>query len=125
MYTVAVQRELIAQHHMISGDFGPENQPHSHHYRVEVRLSGEELDEHGFLVDIEAMYAHLDRVLGPVKDHMLNALPEFQGLNPSIEHLAQILCRAFLTSPDVRKAVLVKVTIWEDNSTWVSYKQRL
>jgi 6-pyruvoyl-tetrahydropterin synthase len=40
MYTVAVQRELIAQHFLIGGDFGPENLPHSHHYRVEVRLAG-------------------------------------------------------------------------------------
>jgi len=40
MYTVAVQRELIAQHFLIGGDFGPENLPHSHHYRVEVHLAG-------------------------------------------------------------------------------------
>ncbi len=55
MYIVAVQQELIAQHYLIGGDFGTENHPHSHHYRVEARLTGSELDAHGFLVDIRVL----------------------------------------------------------------------
>ena len=39
MYTVSVKQDLIAQHYLIGGDWGAENEPHSHHYEVEVRLS--------------------------------------------------------------------------------------
>ncbi|MEZ4656751.1 MAG: 6-carboxytetrahydropterin synthase [Caldilineaceae bacterium] len=40
MYTLAVQRDFVAQHFLIGGDWGPENQWHSHHYRLEVQLQG-------------------------------------------------------------------------------------
>ena len=125
MYSVAVQRDFIAQHYLISGDFGPENDLHSHHYRVEVRLSGENLDAHGFLVDIDAMSASLDAVLAGVRDKTLNDLPEFSGLNPSIEHLARILCRAF--RPRIKEARLneIRVTIWESASAWAAFAETL
>ncbi len=40
MYTVSVRRELIARHYLIGGDWGAENDPHSHPYVIEVRLEG-------------------------------------------------------------------------------------
>ena len=43
-YTVAVERDFIARHKLIGGDWGPENELHSHHYRVELALEGSELD---------------------------------------------------------------------------------
>lgn len=123
MYTVAVQREFVAQHYLIGGDFGPENQLHSHAYRVEVRLSGERLDRHGFLVDIDAVAAGLEAVLAGLRDKTLNDLPELAGLNPSIEHLARILCRrlrAHLPSAGLRE---IAVTIWESLSAWAAYTE--
>jgi 6-pyruvoyltetrahydropterin/6-carboxytetrahydropterin synthase len=125
MYTVAIQRDFIAQHYLIGGDFGSENHPHSHHYRVEVRLSGERLDAHGFLVDIDAISAGLDAVLAGVRDKPLNDLPEFHGLNPSIEHLARMLCRSF--RPRIQEARLseIRVTIWENASAWAAFAENL
>ena len=35
MYSVAVKREFVAQHFLIGGDWGAENDWHSHHYQVE------------------------------------------------------------------------------------------
>ena len=52
MYTLAVKRNFVAQHYLIGGDWGAENQWHSHHYKLEVILEGERLDQHGYLVDI-------------------------------------------------------------------------
>lgn len=123
MYTVAVQREFIAQHYMVGGDFGPENHLHSHAYRVEIRLTGAALDRHGFLVDIDPLSASLEEVLASVRDKTLNDLPEFQGLNPSIENLARILCRAF--SSRIREARLreIRVTIWESATAWAAYTE--
>ena len=37
MYTLAVQRDFVAQHFLIGGDWGAENDWHSHHYRLEDR----------------------------------------------------------------------------------------
>jgi len=123
MYTVAVQREFIAQHYMIGGDFGPENHPHSHVYRVEIRLTGATLDRHGFLVDIDPLSAGLEEVLASVRDKTLNDLPEFQGLNPSIENLARVLCRAFRSRIREVRLSEIRVTIWESASAWAAYTE--
>lgn len=123
MYTVAVQREFIAQHYLIGADFGLENQLHSHTYRIEFRLSGADLDAHGFLVDIDAMSASLDEVLAGFRDRTLNDLPAFQGINPSIEHLARIMCR--ILRPRFHDARLreIGVTIWETPLAWAACRE--
>jgi hypothetical protein len=43
MYTTAVRQDFIAQHCLIGGDWGAENEKHSHHYQVEVQLVGQSL----------------------------------------------------------------------------------
>lgn len=125
MYTVAVQQELIAQHYLIGGDFGPENQPHSHHYRVEARLEGRELDPHGFLVDIDTLTAALQAAVGRFRDRMLNDLPEFEGLNPSLEHLCRILCRALAAGLPASAPCALRVSIWESPHAWAAYTRAL
>jgi 6-pyruvoyltetrahydropterin/6-carboxytetrahydropterin synthase len=50
MYTLSVRREFRAEHFLIGGDWGAENQPHVHAYRLEVELEGERLDAHGYLL---------------------------------------------------------------------------
>jgi 6-pyruvoyltetrahydropterin/6-carboxytetrahydropterin synthase len=125
MYSVAVQAEFIARHYMIGGDFGPENHLHSHVYRVELRLTGATLDSDGFLVDIDPLSADLEAVLGSVRDKTLNDLPEFQGLNPSIENLARILCRAFCSRIREPRLSEIKVTIWESASAWAACTESL
>ncbi len=125
MYTVAVQREFIAQHFLTGGDFGPENHPHSHHYRVELRLVGGELDEHGFLADIDVLSALLEEGIGRFRDRMLNDLAEFRGVNPSIEHLCRILCRGLAAKLETPGSDSVQVTVWETPQAWAAYTTRL
>ena len=89
-YTVAVKREFVGQHFLIGGDWGAENEWHSHHYYVEVQLEGDALDKHGYLVDIVDIESNLEALVAHYKDKTLNDLPEFTGLNPSIEHFSRI-----------------------------------
>ena len=125
MYTVAVQRELIAQHFLIGGDFGPENLLHSHHYRVEVRLAGRSLDSHGFLVDIDEVAALLAGLIETFRDKTLNHLPDFQGLNPSLEHLCRVLCRRLAEGLHHRNLSTVTVAIWESDVAWAAFTEEL
>lgn len=125
MYIVAVQQELIAQHYLIGGDFGTENHPHSHHYRVEARLTGSELDAHGFLVDIDLLKAVLAAAAGRFRDRTLNELPEFAGLNPSIEHLCRVLCRDLAEKLPAPGGGVLRVTVWEDAAAWAAYTRSL
>ena len=109
---------------LIGGDWGPENNPNSHHYLLELQLSGETLDEHGYLVDIIEVEKHLAEVVAHYSEQMLNDLPEFSGINPSIEQFARILCCTFdqrLPAGNIKK---LKLVLWENEKAWVSYTIR-
>lgn len=122
MYRVAVSRDFIAQHYLIGGDWGAENAPHSHHYRVEVRLDGRELDRHGYLVDIVEIEAALEALADRYRDRMLNDLPEFAGRNPSVERFARQLCVAFAERIAAGNVEAISVRLWENDIAWASYR---
>jgi 6-pyruvoyltetrahydropterin/6-carboxytetrahydropterin synthase len=122
MYTLAVRRDFIAQHALVGGDWGAENQPHSHHYILEYRLEGAQLDGHGFLVDIVAVEAALAGLVDRYRDHLLNDFPEFSGLNPSLEHFSRILCEALNKSLQAGNINAIEVVLWEHESAWASHR---
>lgn len=122
MYSLGVLREFIARHFLIGGDWGPENYPNSHHYTLELQLSGEELDGHGYLVDIVDVEKQLDEIVDYYREQMLNEKPEFAGLNPSIEHFARILATTFSERIEANNIRAIKVVLWENDSAWAAYE---
>lgn len=122
MYTVAVKRDFVAQHFLIGGDWGAENEWHSHHYAVEVQLHGETLDRHGYLVDIVDIETHLNALVSHYKDKTLNDLPEFAGLNPSIEHFSRIFCTQLAERIQAETLTAVTVKLWENEIAWASFQ---
>ena len=122
MYSVAVSRDFIAQHFLIGGDWGAENQVHSHPYRVEVQLEGKQLNQHGFLVDIVKIESGLDGLLKRFQDSTLNEQPEFAGLNPSIEHFSRILCEALWGQVQAPEVSALTVRLWENTNAWAAYR---
>ena len=122
IYTVAVKRDFIAKHYLIGGDWGPENELHAHHYQVEVQLQGSALDEHGYLVDIVDIETNLETLVGHYRDQILNDLPEFEGLNPSIEHFSRILCTNLAQRIHAANLNAVTVKIWENEIAWAAHR---
>lgn len=122
MYTVAVKRDFVAQHFLIGGDWGAENEWHSHHYQVELQLAGDTLDKHGYLVDIVDIEQHLDAVVAAHRDKTLNDLPAFDGLNPSIEHFSRILCHDLAGKISAPNIHTITVVLWENEIAWASYR---
>ena len=125
MYTVAVKRDFIARHFLVGGDWGEENEPHAHHYVVEVRLEGRDLDRHGYLVDICDIETVLDSQVSYYRDQMLNELPDFKDLNPSLEHFARILCKKFTDHIPTSNLFAVMVKLWENEIAWAGYREEI
>jgi len=123
MYKVAVKRDFVAQHYLIGGDWGPENHLHSHHYAVELQLEGATLDQHGYLVDIVEIEHQLDTLSAYYKDHTLNDLPEFAGLNPSIEHFSRILAETLAALIHASNLSALTVVVWENEIAWASFRK--
>ena len=122
MYTLSVKRDFIARHFLIGGDWGAENFPNSHHYVLELQMTGSELDQHGYLVDIVEVEKQLDQLINYYKEQMLNDKPEFEGLNPSIEHFARILATSLSERIQASNIHTIKVVLWENDSAWAAYE---
>jgi len=123
MYTVAVKRDFVAQHFLVGGDWGPENERHSHHYQVEVQLEGATLDEHGYLVDIVDIETHLETWVAHYRDKTLNELPQFDGINPSLEHFARIFCQILSKRIQTPNLSAITVKLWENQIAWAACRQ--
>lgn len=124
MYTLAVKRAFVAQHFLIGGDWGAENFWHSHHYQLELQLEGATLDHHGYLVDIVDVEQRLNEIVAYYRDKTLNDLPEFAGLNPSIEHFARIVGQALSQGIDAPHITGLVVKLWENDIAWAAYRAR-
>jgi 6-pyruvoyltetrahydropterin/6-carboxytetrahydropterin synthase len=123
MYTLGLSRDFKARHFLVGGDWGPENDPHDHAYRVEIRLASEALDQHGYIVDLDDLNPLLDRVVDRYQDRLLNDLPEFAGLNPSIEHLSRLFFQRLAEGLEGQDVRLIEVRIWETDKAWASYRE--
>jgi 6-pyruvoyltetrahydropterin/6-carboxytetrahydropterin synthase len=123
MYTVAVKRDFIARHFLVGGDWGRENHPHAHHYVVEVGIEHSQLDQHGYLVDIVNIESALDALVDVYRDNLLNELPEFEGINTSIEHFSRIIWQKLMETIQPPGSGTMTVKLWENESCWASYRK--
>ena len=121
MYTLAVRRDFIARHFLIGGDWGLETYPNSHHYILELQLSGSKLDQHGYLCDIVEVEEYLDEIVNYYREQMLNDKPEFAGLNPSIEHFSRILATSLNERIKAPNVSTLKIVLWEHENAWGAY----
>jgi 6-pyruvoyltetrahydropterin/6-carboxytetrahydropterin synthase len=121
MYELMVRRDFVAQHFLTVPNCGPENEWHSHHFELEVILRGDSLNQHGYLVDIDEVKEALDAIVDRYRDTTLNDLPEFEGLNPSVEHFARIVCDSLNDRLSTSTLEGMEVKIWEDEEAWASY----
>ena len=124
-YELTVSREFIAQHYLTVPDPGPEGEVNSHHFTVELRFSGPELGEYGYLVDIDAVESLLDDLEDRYRDTLLNDLPEFEGLNPSIEHFSRVFGDRVEDALSEPTPMRFTVRIWEDDTSRASHTRRL
>jgi 6-pyruvoyltetrahydropterin/6-carboxytetrahydropterin synthase len=124
MYRLAIGRAFTARHYLVGGDWGAENVPHAHAYRVEVRLAADGLDRNGYIVDLEELEAVLERIVARYRDRLLNDLPEFEGLNPSIEHFSRCFFVHLAEGLGGERFAEMEVRLWETEDAWASYRER-
>lgn len=122
MFTVAVLRQFDAKHFLFGGDWGAENELHTHHYQLECAIQGNELNEQGYLVDIVEIENALDTALQGFTGQVLNYLPEFTGLNPSLEHFCRILADELSKKIPLRSGNVLIVKLWENEFAWAAYQ---
>ncbi|MFC6905176.1 6-carboxytetrahydropterin synthase [Halalkalicoccus tibetensis] len=123
MYRVSVSTEFVAQHFLTVPDPGPEGEVHSHHYGLDVACEGPELNEYGYLLDIDDLTRAVDGIEERYRDELLNDREEFAGLNPSVEHFARIVADRLAGDLSMPEVETVQVTLHEDDVAQVSYER--
>jgi 6-pyruvoyltetrahydropterin/6-carboxytetrahydropterin synthase len=128
-YELSVSRDFVAQHFLTVPDpEPPEGEVHSHHFEVELRFAGPELGEYGYLTNIVTVESVLDDLEERYRDALLNDLPEFEGLNPSVEHFARLFGDRVADRLDADGEdgpARMTVRIWEDDQAWASHERAL
>lgn len=119
-YSVGVIRDFVAQHYLIGGDWGRENQHHSHHYRLEAIFEGERLDRHGYLLDIAVVKQHLEALVEHYRDKTLNDLPELAGQNPGLEPFARTFAESLAARLDKSQLSALTIKLWEDEEAFAT-----
>lgn len=122
MYSLCVNKEFISIHFLLGENRGSENKAHTHSYKVCVELAGESLNKEGFLIDIVVVEEKLLALVSVFENKVLNDLPFFKGLNPSIENFARIVCQELHKEMGDCGLNAMKVTIHEDTTASASYR---
>ncbi|PSP57908.1 6-pyruvoyl tetrahydropterin synthase [Halobacteriales archaeon QH_7_66_36] len=124
-YELTVLRAFIAQHFLTVPDPGPEGEVNSHRFTVELQFAGPELGPFGYLVNIDDVHDVLDDVEDRYHDTLLNDLPEFEGLNPSVEHFARLIGDRVESAFEDPTPTHLTVRVWEDDDSWASHARSL
>jgi 6-pyruvoyltetrahydropterin/6-carboxytetrahydropterin synthase len=121
MYATTVLTTFVAQHYLTVPDPGPEGEPHSHQYEVELCFRGPRLNEFDYLVDIDAAEATLESLADRYRDTMLNDLVEFEGHNPSVERFCKVIFERVADATTQDTVTELDVTVWEDDVAAATY----
>lgn len=121
MYTLCLKKDFSARHYLIGGDWGDENHPHTHDYKLELRLSAAELDRHEYLVDLVDVETHIENALAEYRGSMLNEAESFAGRNPSLELFARILWEDLHSRLEQYQLSEMVVRLWEHDSAWAQW----
>jgi len=121
VYSTTVRTDFVAQHYLTVPDPGPEGEPHSHQFEVELTFRGPELNEYQYLVDIDDANAALSTLADRYRDRLLNDLPEFAGDNPSVERFARVIFDRVTDIVTDETVTELTVRVWEDSQAAATY----
>ncbi len=91
MYQLHVETDFSAAHNLRGYEGKCENL-HGHNYKVEVKISGKELNEIGMLADFKEVKGLCEDVVDRLDHGYLNDSSPFDTVNPTTENIAAYIC---------------------------------
>ena len=124
MFEVKVEKSFSAAHHLLNYQGACENQ-HGHNWKVEVYVTGTNLDKSNILVDFKILKKELDEVLNYLDHRDINTLKEFENESPSSECMAKFIfekmserLKNIITDNNTK---ISKVAVWETPTSRATY----
>lgn len=123
MFEVTVE-EKFASGHALRNYHGKCENVHGHNYRVEVTLTGDNLDDTGLLVDFVELKKVLNVIIERMDHRFLNDVPPFDVLNPSAENMARYIFEELEKGLDGKAPAKVSfVRLWETDTCSALYRR--
>jgi len=123
MFQVSVT-ETFSSGHALRGYKGKCENVHGHNYRVQIKLTGPQLDNIGLLVDFTELKRVLRGIIAVLDHQFLNDLEPFKTVNPSAENLAKYFYdetqRQLPSLP--AGAHITEVTVWETDTASAQFR---
>ena len=123
MFEVTIE-ETFAAGHALRNYHGKCENVHGHNYRVQIKLTGPQLDNIGLLVDFTELKRVLRGIIAVLDHQFLNDLEPFKTVNPSAENLAKYFydeTQRQLTSLPAG-ANIAEVTVWETDTASAQFR---
>ncbi len=122
MYELKIITHMACAHQLREFEGRCENL-HGHNWKIEVFVTGNELEPNGILIDFKRIKSVTEKVIDELDHKFLNDLEYFKGVNPSSENIARYIFKALgyaLNSNNVRVS---RVTAWESDNACGSYTE--
>ena len=95
---------------------------HGHNWKVEVHLSGENLNDAGVLIDFGEFKQHVSAVMDRLDHQFLNELEYFNDqFPPSSENIAFYIAKELQTLIESKSIKVSRVTTWESENACATY----
>jgi 6-pyruvoyltetrahydropterin/6-carboxytetrahydropterin synthase len=120
MYELKIITEFSAAHNLRNFR-GKCEALHGHNWKVEVVLSGKDLDDSGVVLDFAEVKAATGEIMSEIDHRYLNDLPFFMENNPSSENIARYIFHRLQEKIDNDRVRIRRVTAWESQDACASY----
>jgi len=120
MYELKIITEFSAAHNLRNFR-GKCEALHGHNWKVEVVLSGKDLDDSGVVLDFAEVKAATGEIMSEIDHRYLNDLPFFTENNPSSENIARYIFHRLQEKIDNDRIRIRRVTAWESQDACASY----
>ena len=120
MYELKIITEFSAAHNLRNFR-GKCEALHGHNWKVEVVLSGNNLDDSGVVLDFAEVKAATSEIMSEIDHRYLNDLPFFVENNPSSENIARYIFHRLQQRIDNDRVRIKRVTAWESQDACASY----
>ena len=121
MYELKVITRFAAAHQLQMVAKQCENL-HGHNWKIEVCVTGKELNHAGVLVDFGELKTHLAGVIDQLDHKFLNELEVLEGCPPSSENVARHIAHALDARLDIPGVRVSTVTAWESDDACATYR---
>jgi 6-pyruvoyltetrahydropterin/6-carboxytetrahydropterin synthase len=113
----------FAAAHSLRGYAGDCAKLHGHNWKVEVQVTGRELNDIGMLIDFKEIKSHAKQAVAELDHTFLNDHPHFQRVNPTAENIAQYLYTEIAKRIESETVQMHSITIWENDRNCVIYSE--